>query len=430
MKNNIFLKSAITLLFGGAITKILGFILKIIITRLIGTEGISLYSLVTPTYSLFITMAILSYPIAISKCIAEEKSRSKSILLSVIPVSILINLVTILIIYFIAPIISIHLLKEPRTYYPLLACALTLPFISLSSIVKGYYWGKQRMLPYMISNVCEQLLRISILVYLLPKVINYGLVLTISIIIGVNVLSETFSIIVMLIFIPKGTKFRLKDIHIDKDNIKDVYEIAIPTTSSKIVGSIGFFLEPIILTNTLLFVGYPRDFILTEYGIINGYSLALLMLPQFFTQSISTALVPEISKYYKLGNKKKCFKRVKQIMFVSLLIGGSSTLLISLFPEFFLNLIFKTNLGINYIRVLSPFMLLYFIDMPLISALQALNKSKNNMYITLIGSIIKLTIIFIFSLFKIGLYPVIIAIIVNLIFATTMNFITLKKALN
>lgn len=430
MKNNIFLKSAITLLFGGAITKILGFILKIIITRLIGTEGISLYSLVTPTYSLFITIAILSYPIAISKCIAEEKSRSKSILLSVIPVSILINLVTILIIYFIAPIISIHLLKEPRTYYPLLACALTLPFISLSSIVKGYYWGKQRMLPYMISNVCEQLLRISILVYLLPKVINYGLVLTISTIIGVNVLSETFSIIVMLIFIPKGTKFHLKDIRIDKDNIKDVYEIAIPTTSSKIVGSIGFFLEPIILTNTLLFVGYPRDFILTEYGIINGYSLALLMLPQFFTQSISTALVPEISKYYKLGNKKKCFKRVKQIMFVSLLIGGSSTLLISLFPKFFLNLIFKTNLGINYIRVLSPFMLLYFIDMPLISALQALNKSKNNMYITLIGSIIKLTIIFIFSLFKIGLYPVIIAIIVNLIFATTMNFITLKKALN
>lgn len=430
MKNNIFLKSAITLLFGGAITKILGFILKIIITRLIGTEGIALYSLVTPTYSLFITIAILSYPIAISKCIAEEKSRSKSILLSVIPVSILINLVTILIIYFIAPIISIHLLKEPRTYYPLLACALTLPFISLSSIVKGYYWGKQRMLPYMISNVCEQLLRISILVYLLPKVINYGLVLTISTIIGVNVLSETFSIIVMLIFIPKGTKFHLKDIRIDKDNIKDVYEIAIPTTSSKIVGSIGFFLEPIILTNTLLFVGYPRDFILTEYGIINGYSLALLMLPQFFTQSISTALVPEISKYYKLGNKKKCFKRVKQIMFVSLLIGGSSTLLISLFPKFFLNLIFKTNLGINYIRVLSPFMLLYFIDMPLISALQALNKSKNNMYITLIGSIIKLTIIFIFSLFKIGLYPVIIAIIVNLIFATTMNFITLKKALN
>ena len=430
MKNNIFLKSAITLIFGGAITKILGFILKIIITRLIGTEGIALYSLVTPTYSLFITIAILSYPIAISKCIAEEKSRSKSILLSVIPVSILINLVTILIIYFIAPIISIHLLKEPRTYYPLLACALTLPFISLSSIVKGYYWGKQRMLPYMISNVCEQLLRISILVYLLPKVINYGLVLTISTIIGVNVLSETFSIIVMLIFIPKGTKFHLKDIRIDKDNIKDVYERAIPTTSSKIVGSIGFFLEPIILTNTLLFVGYPRDFILTEYGIINGYSLALLMLPQFFTQSISTALVPEISKYYKLGNKKKCFKRVKQIMFVSLLIGGSSTLLISLFPKFFLNLIFKTNLGINYIRVLSPFMLLYFIDMPLISALQALNKSKNNMYITLIGSIIKLTIIFIFSLFKIGLYPVIIAIIVNLIFATTMNFITLKKALN
>lgn len=430
MKNNIFFKSAVTLLFGGAITKVLGFILKIIITRLIGTEGIALYSLVTPTYSLFITIAILSYPVAISKCIAEEKYRSKNILFSVIPISILLNILTITIIYILAPTISTILLKESRTYYPLLSCALTLPFISLSSIVKGYYWGKQRMFPYMVSNVFEQIVRISILVFILPKIIKHGLVLTISVIIGVNVISETASIIIMLLFMPSNCKISIKDFHITKDSIKDIYEVAIPTTGSKLVGSIGYFLEPIILTNTLLFVGYSRDFILTEYGIINGYALSLLMIPQFFTQSISTSLVPEISKYYRLGNKKRCFKRVKQIIFISLLIGASSTIIISIFPRFFLKLIFKTTLGINYIRVLAPFMILYFIDMPIISALQALDKSKTSMIITLIGSTMKLVIIFICSLFKIGLYPIIIAIIANLIFATTMNFKTLKKALS
>lgn len=430
MKNNLFFKSAITLLFGGAITKILGFILKIIITRLIGTDGIALYSLLTPTYSLFMTIAILSYPIAISKCVAEEKRRSKKILFSVIPISIFVNIITIGVIFLIAPIISNTLLKEPRLYYPLLVCTLTLPFISLSSIIKGYYWGKQKMFPYMVSNVIEQIVRITILVTVLPIVYAKGIILTISVIIGVNIISETSSIIVMLLFMPRGSSIKIKDIEIDRDSLKDVYSVAIPTTSSKIVGSIFYFLEPIVLTNTLLFMGYSRSFILREYGIINGYAIALLMIPQFLTQSISTSLVPELSKNFKLGNKKKCFKRVKQIIFLSLLIGGTSTLIISLFPRFFLRIIFGTELGINYVRVLAPFMLLYFIDMPIISSLQALNKSKTNMLITLIGGILKLLIIFVLSLFKIGLYPLIISIIFNLIFVTRLNYKALKKALS
>ena len=71
--NNIFIKSTIILILGGIVTKILGFIIRIIYTRIVGPEVIGLYSLVMPTYSLLITIATLALPTTISKLIAENK---------------------------------------------------------------------------------------------------------------------------------------------------------------------------------------------------------------------------------------------------------------------------------------------------------------------------------------------------------------------
>ena len=74
-------------------------------------------------------------------------------------------------------------------------------------------------------------------------------------------------------------------------------------------------------------------------------------------------------------------------------------------------------------------MLLYFIDLPIISSLQALNRAKANMVITILGSLIKLLLIFSLSLLKIGIYGLVISIIVNLMLVTFLNYKALKKTL-
>ncbi len=426
---NKFFASTFILLTGGFLSKFLGFILRIIISRYLGTEGLGLYSLLMPTFSLFIVIATLSFPIAISKLVAIPKRSSKKVIFSIIPVSLLFNIITIIVLFIISRPLATIFLKEERLIYPIICIGFTLPFIGLSSIIKGYFWGKQRMLPYILSNISEQILRLAILIICIPKCIKISVELTISVIILVNILSESFSVIVMLLGLPKGVKIQKEDIKPNKRDIKDVLNISVPSTSSKVVGSLAHFFEPIILTNVLLYVGYSKNFILTEYGIINGYVLGLLLIPQFFTQSISTALIPELSKYFYIGNKKKCITRIKQIVSLSLLIGLVSTIIIYLFPNYFLNLIYNTNLGVNYIKVLAPFMLMYFIDMPLSNSLQALDKSKKSMYITIGSSVIKLLIIFITSFFKIGMYSLIISIIVSLLFSTLCYIKTIKKVL-
>ena len=428
IKNNLFLKSTLVLLIGGILGKLVGFILKIIITRYLKTEGMGLLSMLSPTSSLLTVIATFSYPTAISKVISDKSVKPKNIIVSLMPLSILFGLLIILITMFTSSFISENLLKNKDLFYPLICLSITVPFISVSSIIKGYFWGKQNMFPYMLSNFIEQLFRLFVITLFIKKFLLIGIIETICFIILVNAVGEVISQIVMICFFNKKS-INLKDYSFNKNDIKSVMNISVPATSSKLIGSISYFLEPIILTNILLFVGYTKEYILYEYGIINAYALSLLLMPQFFTQNMSSSLVPELSKNYSLGNKSLCIKRIKQIVLVSSVIGLISTLIITIMPTFFLNILYHTNEGIDYIRLLSPFTILFYIEYPLTNALQALNKSKEAMKCTVISSIIRLLSVIVFSLLKIGMYSLVISIIINLIVSTYLYYREIKKVL-
>ena len=74
-----FIKSTIILIIGGFITKILSLVIRIIITRYIGTYAIGLFMMIMPTFSFFITICTLSLPLAISKLVSENKRNNKKI---------------------------------------------------------------------------------------------------------------------------------------------------------------------------------------------------------------------------------------------------------------------------------------------------------------------------------------------------------------
>ena len=85
------IKSTIILLVGGFITKVLGMIIKIVMSRMIGPEILGLYMMILPTFSLFIGISQFGMPIALSKLIAEDKKNNKKLFFSVIPISLFVN---------------------------------------------------------------------------------------------------------------------------------------------------------------------------------------------------------------------------------------------------------------------------------------------------------------------------------------------------
>ena len=426
MKKNLFIKSTLILICSGFLTKILGFIIKVIYTRIIGEYGISLYAIAAPTYSLLLTIATLAIPISISKLVSENKGRSIRILTSAAFLILFINFILILIILLTRNFLATSLLKEPLASPILLAFALTLPFVSISSVLKGYFAGKQNMVPHATSNIIEQIIRLIIIVIVLPILMKKSVMHAVIGLILLTIASEISSIIVFLFFIPKHINFKTNLLP-SKKHTRDILNISIPTVSSRIIGNIGYFLEPIILTNLLLFSGYPSSYILREYGAYNAYSLALLTMPGFFIAAISTSLLPEISKFHGENNDKMIKRRIHQSIIFALLIGIFFSFIIFTFRDTLLFSLYNTTSGSDYIKVLAPFFVLFYLEGVLTSSLQALGYAKTTMNITLWGVILKLLVMAILSLCHIGIYSLVVAEIINILFVVFLNFKYLKK---
>lgn len=429
MKNN-FLRGALVLCLGGFITKILGFIIKIMYTRTIGTEGLALYTLIMPIYSLIVTIAGFGMPIAISKLVAEAKTRSKVILSQGIIILLILNFSIMLLVILCSDFIANFLLNEPRVKILIIGAVLAMPQMALACVFKGYFYGKQRMLPNTISNIIEQTIRIIFIIFFLPYFVSKSIILGILSFLLINILTETASILTFMFLLPKNIKINITDIKYNSYYFKDLLFTSIPLVSSRIIGNIGYFFEPIVLSKTMLFVGYTQEFFLLEYGIYNGYSIALLLMPSFLIQALCTALIPEISKFKSLHNKKMIKKRTKEALFSSFLLGLVSTIIVVLGRNFFLNLIYNTSYGADYIFYLGFFFPLYYLEAPLSSILQALGYGTYALKTTTLGVIIKLASMFIFTLFHIGLYGLVISETINIIFVVVFNMRLLLKYFN
>ncbi len=429
MRKNIFLKSVILLMFGGLITKIISMLIKIVLARLIGPEGMGIYMLVSPTFTLLIALAQLGFPVAISKLVAEENTNNKNLVFSVIPISLLLNSIIMIFLFLTSHYISQNLLNEPRAYYALISIGLVLPFISISSILRGYFFGKQKMLPHVLSNITEDIVRLIALIIGIPIFILKGLEYAVAFVVLVNIISEFTSILVLFFFIPKNFKITKKDLKPNKKNIKNVFSIGLPTTASRIIGSIGFFFEPIILTYVLLNIGYDNNYIVTEYGIISGYIMPLVLIPSFFTLAISQALIPNISKAHSQGHYRYVKSKIKLAIALSLLIGIPATIFFELFPSLPLKLIYNLNEGTEYLKVLAPIALMHYIQAPLTASLQAMGKAKEAMRGTLIGTVVRTISLFCFSYLHIGLWGLIIASSLNILCTTFHQYKCVKKAL-
>ncbi len=428
MKNKL-IQSTIILLIGGFVTKILGMVIKIVMTRFMGTEGIGIYMLLLPTFMLFIALAQLGFPIAISKLVADNHHNNKNLVFSALPISMVINVGIIIFLFFSSHFIADHLLHESKCFYGLLCMGFVLPFISISSILRGYFFGKERMVPHVISNVTEDVIRLIILFIGIPIFLTRGIEYAVAFVVLSNVVSECTSIFVLFFFLPKNFTISKQDFIPHKSSLKDVLSISIPSTGSRLIGSIGYFLEPIILTTTLLHVGYSNQFIVLEYGILNGYVMPLLLLPSFFTAAISQALLPIVSKSYGKGRKKYTRSKIRQAIFFSLLVGIPATVIFLVCPEIPLKLIYNTNEGISYIKVLAPICLLHYIQAPLTTSLQAMGKAKEAMYGTLGGMVIRTILLYVCCFFKIGMWGLVIASASNIIYVTLHQYKCVRKSL-
>jgi stage V sporulation protein B len=436
-----FLKGTFILLLAGLVTRVLGFINRIVIARSIGEEGVGLYMMAFPTLILVVTITQLGLPIAISKNIAEAEAKGdfqkiKKILVVSLATTISLSIIFTPALILLAPYLSKTLFTDSRTLLPLLAIAPIVPIVAISSVLRGYFQGRQNMKPSAISQVIEQFVRITLIAVLTRTFMPYGIEYAAAAAMVASVIGELVSLLYLMTTFKLRKKFRLrknffKYVHSGKSTFSELMGIALPTTGSRLIGSISWFFEPIVVAHSLALAGVAAVAATKQYGALTGFALPLLMLPSFITFSLSTSLVPAISEANSQKNRAVIESLLQQSLRLSLLTGGLAVVVLYVLAEPLMTLMYGTPNGAQFIKLMAPFFLFYYFQGPLQAALQALDLARAAMFNSLVGNVAKTAVIFLLaSQPAFGINGVALGLVMGIVLITVLHFATMLKAVS
>ncbi len=412
MNKNVLFKNTVILIICSLFIKILALTNRIVLTRLLGEEGIGLYIIVLPSIMLFLSLGSFSLNTGVTQMVA--KNNDYGIIKKAIKIAIIASTIISILVFLFIRVLTYTLLRQPNAFYPLL---LSIPLIYLSafnSIYRGYYNGLKKVNISSLSILIEQISRILISILLLIKFKDQGIEKAVSISIIAMSFGEIFSILYVLLKIKKTPPTNYY-------KTKDIIDVCFPITASRLFGNITFFLEPIIFTFALGLLKVNNTDIVLKYGEVNAYAIPLITMFLFIPMAISQAVVPDVASQ----SPEKLKNLISSTLFFSILPAIPITIILILYSPEFMQLIYGTKIGANLSTKYSLFFIFLYIQPSLISIMQATNRNKKLLIISCINDVIKLILIFTLPLFlNEGL---ILSFVISTIFLNTVIFMYLKK---
>lgn len=366
MHRNTILSGTVILMAAGFITRILGFIFRIYLSGLMGSEGMGLYQLISPIYFLAFAVCASGMQLAISRLAAYENARGQKdhthhILYAGLLLSLLVCVLLTLLLYNYAEWIASHLLLEERLASPLRIISLALPFSVAASCFKAYFFAHQNMNIPAMDQLIEQLGRIGVIYLLAPSLANGSLIdLCCMAAIG-NVAGDAISCLYCAIVYAKDRRPHIPSFRNTLSftaYIPKLLAISIPLTANRVITQLLSSFENIMLPTALQQYGLSADTALGIYGEFSGMAMPVLFFPCVITNALSSNLLPVVARADATRNKPLIHQTICQSVSYTLLIGFLFTaVLFTCGSSLGILLYHNENVGtyITWLSVLCPF---------------------------------------------------------------------------
>lgn len=394
---NRFLQGTIILFVSGIILKIMGFFYQIYIVRTIGTEALGLMSMVHPYYIALVIIATMGLPVAISRLVAAAEAKqcgSKKIMHTAFKIVLVLSIVLVLLALYFMPWLFNYLDFDKRLrwcFYILLPGVIIVP---LSSVMRGYFQGKQKMLSPSIGQIAEQICRISIgagLIYYFKEAYQGYLALFLCIaLIG----GELGGLMVLSVFYIYARK-REKAPSADDAILGEMLTLSIPATLTKLTSSMDMMLEAWILPQGLRRQGWNASESAAIYGQLNNVCFTLISLPGVLTNALSTMLLPSIAAL-SVTDSHRLQEKCANSLLLTYMFALPIAVIFYLEGGEFLKLIYHlSNLG-EIMQILSIGAIFIYLGQTAIGILQGLGKNKAIFLTNLCGSMMKIGLLYLF----------------------------------
>lgn len=370
MRKTIFIKNALILTASSLILRFAGIIFKVWLANIIGSEGIGLYSLIFSVHVLSATFASSGISTAVTRLCAEElslgtKGGTLKILSRAILITLIIALFSMLILYFGANFIAEKFLDDIRAAVSIKILPLSLPFMGISSCLKGYFIAKRRVTPNAVSQILEQLIRIVLIFTLVGRFAKKGIAYCCAAVVFGDVMAEAVSCLVLwIVFI---TSKKSLDSLVGRARppygiVKKITNIALPITSGRYLNTALRTIENILVPKNLAKYAFSSSSALSQFGMIKGMALPILFFPSAILNSVSTLLIPEMSEAAAKKQKLLVKRATTDILKLTSLISFIFAAIFFIAGEKIGYLIYGSDDVGFLLKALSPIVPLMYLD--------------------------------------------------------------------
>ncbi len=438
MKQHHFLRGAFVLSAAGIVIKLMGAVYRIPLARLIGGEGMGLYQMAYPVYTMILALSTSGIPVAISILVAKKEAQGdyaggKRVFLVALLVLTLFGLLLALLMFFASYWLAENVLHDTRAFLPLIAISPALFITAVMSAFRGYFQGNQIMTPTAVSQILEQSVRVITVLVLAYLLMPYGIEFAAA---GATFGAVTGSLAALLVLFAFYASFKDKkntDTSIKQKDpifllIKWIAAIAIPLSLGGLVMPLMQLVDAVLIPFRLQASGFSIARATELFGQFSGMANTLINLPAVITLSLAISLVPAISAVMVEKQMGQVRQRIATAIRFAFIIGIPASVGLWILATPIAELLYDTpEVGIS-IAILSPTALLLGLYQTTTAALHGIGKTYLPVKNLFIGVFIKGILNYVLvGIPALGIVGAGIASITGFSVALLLNYLDVKK---
>lgn len=383
-----YLKNAALLTGSDVVLRLAGMGLRIWLANELGGEGMGLYQLVLAVYSLFVTLATAGVSVAATRLMAEELSgpasahgAARGMLRRLLAAGLLLGLFAAALQLATADLAARLWLGDVRAVGALRVSALGMPWMAVSSVLRGFFIARRHVAPNVFSQLTEQTVRIALVALALTRTEGLAVGVRCMLVLGATAVSEAVSALCMLAFYRRDARsaFAGQKAVRPADPVRRLWEILWPVEGGRCLASALHTAEnmlvPACLTVCLLDTG-GRSAAVAQYGSLKGMALPLLTFPFGLLGSLSVLLMPEITQAHIRGERARLGCLLDRMLRLTGCFSALAGALFWVWGEPLALLLYHSQEAGFYLRVLGPAMPLMYLESMVDGAMKGMGEQK------------------------------------------------------
>lgn len=430
------LLSTIILFISNFIVRVLGFLYKIFLSKVIGETGLGIYHMIFNFLMICLALTTTGIPTALSCLVAKRKAlndkhTTNTLFISTLYVAFFISFAISLGISFSSNFLSLKLLKNENLNLFVLSICPAIVIITISNIIRSYFYGIKKVTIPALGQILEQVSKI-LFVFLLCMYIKDRAFTCYIALLGISI-GEATNVLFMTIYLYKDNDLSNKY----TINIKDFYnssietlKMSIPITCNRMSNVLLQSISSMMVPSRLVLSGVAYTKALSMYGIMSGMVMPFVFLPFTVGSALVVNLIPSISQEMALNKYNNVLEKINYSLLLTTGVGILSSLLFYFFGKEICVIVFKNELAGDYLKAMFLAPMFLSLNQTLSGILHAIRKEFESSVNTISGMIIQLiALYFLLPIPELNIYAYIYAMTIVSILTCLLHIIVLIKAI-